>query len=605
MATAMNCNEDISDYLYEPDRKNRKEIWKFIKLVAPTKEKKKWKSKDAVDAYCVKCKKVFNYKSGTSQQILRHLQKYHPDDLNGSSAKMKQMTIYQATKKLLPVNDSTAKKGHFLLLKWIAESYRPLSIVEESDLIDLVAFVNSLDKKYTMPSRHKMTRLLESLFKNTLVAIKKLLGDECDTYSLTSDIWTSRSSEAYISLMVHYITTDFDLKVVTLRCAPFSDVRHTGSEIANIVKESLLDAGMSLEKIVVYVTDNAANAIKSAQDLQVNHQGCVAHLLNLVIQKFTRWKIKDKNQSSLDGVPEHLQKITDSIAIVREYAKYLDNSTIGSQWFKDSMKKSNQIPKTIPRDIITRWNSTFLMLKVALKLRAHIDAFCSYIYTDEGSVSFPNCTKIIQISHEQWFLLTNVCKILEPFDLATETLSGEKYPTWSLTFPILREIKNNLISFKPTGGVSHAQWFANATETLEVFRSELLNEFKRRFQEINISLLWTIPLDPRLTLMNGFTTDERLMAQNVLLEEMKKVFSESEEIRKKSLQPIVLCDQEDNGDINDHGNHNYILGNIFSLASSEEEIKEEEYLHSVEIELKKYLTHCRQSYIRDPLKWWS
>jgi len=175
--------------------------------------------------------------------------------------------------------------------------------------------------------------------------------------------------------MLHYLTDNFDMKVVTLRCAPFSNVRHTGIEIANIIRNSLEDANLCLSDLVVYVTDNASNATKSATELSVNHQGCVAHTLHLVVQKFIRRKIERNNQQSLDGIPEQLDKVADAIATVREYAKYFANSTIGSQWLKECMQRVNVPPKKIPLDVVSRWNSTLHMLKVALDLRVHLMDF--------------------------------------------------------------------------------------------------------------------------------------------------------------------------------------------------------------------------------------
>jgi len=96
------------------------------------------------------------------------------------------------------------------------------------------------------------------------VAIKAMIARECVHFSLTSDIWSSRTSEAYILLIIHYLTDNFDMKAMTLRCAPFSNVRHTGIEIANIIRNFLEDANLCLSGIVVYVTDNASNATKSA-----------------------------------------------------------------------------------------------------------------------------------------------------------------------------------------------------------------------------------------------------------------------------------------------------------------------------------------------------
>jgi hypothetical protein len=43
---------------------------------------------------------------------------------------------------------------------------------------------------------------------------------------------------------------------------PLCDVRHTGEEIAKVIEESLEEAIIPIEFMVVYVTDNASNATK-------------------------------------------------------------------------------------------------------------------------------------------------------------------------------------------------------------------------------------------------------------------------------------------------------------------------------------------------------
>lgn len=140
--------------------------------MAPTTERKKWKTKEAIGAYCKKCASEINYSSGTSQQILRHMERFHPDDIHSSNKKraMHQQTIHHSTKKLKMVNESEAQKGHLKILKWIAESYRPLSIVEDPGFNDVLAFVNTLEKKYKAPSRSTMTRLLRSTYDDVMIS---------------------------------------------------------------------------------------------------------------------------------------------------------------------------------------------------------------------------------------------------------------------------------------------------------------------------------------------------------------------------------------------------------------------------------------------------
>ena len=203
---------NISDRLFKPERQQRPELWQFIRLVAPTTAKKKWKSREAVGAFCLKCNELITYTAGTSQQIVRHMKREHSEDLSRDLSTKKrsfqQQTFPEAMKKLKPVDESTSQKGCALLLDWIAESYRPVSMVEDPGLFRYSKFLNELESKFTLPSRHTMTRLLRTTFADAQFTIKCLIEKECDYYSLTSDIWTSRSSQAYISLMIHFITED-------------------------------------------------------------------------------------------------------------------------------------------------------------------------------------------------------------------------------------------------------------------------------------------------------------------------------------------------------------------------------------------------------------
>ena len=67
--------KSILSRLFDPDRKQKPQLWTHIKLVAPGPADQpppghiKWRSKDAIAAYCLKCKKQFTYTRGTSKTI--------------------------------------------------------------------------------------------------------------------------------------------------------------------------------------------------------------------------------------------------------------------------------------------------------------------------------------------------------------------------------------------------------------------------------------------------------------------------------------------------------------------------------------------------------
>ena len=69
-----------------------------------------------------------------------------------------------------------------------------------------------------------------------------------------------------------------------------------------------------------------------------------------------------------------------------------------------------------------------------------------------------------------------------------------------------------------------------------MFRDEILKDFTNRFRGMQVSLLWTILLDPRLINMNGFSKNEISNAKKWPLEEMKKV---PEKLREPTAQEEV------------------------------------------------------------------
>jgi hypothetical protein len=188
------------------------------------------------------------------------------------------------------------------------------------------------------------------------------------------------------------------------------------------------------------------------------------------------------------------------------------------------------------------------------------------------------------------------CKIVEPFDEATEALSGEKYPTWSLTLPILRMIKIHLVEFKVSGYYSQSTWFEDARSTVEAFQKEILKEFCDKFSQNNISLLWAILLDPRLTGMNGFSLQECSFARKELFKQMESAPS--------SIKLLHCSEQIQSDGEMGFSNSSSLLSNIFHKQSNQNEESREKDEETSEIELDKYLSLCAQSTISEPLQWW-
>nr|KYP57990.1 Putative AC transposase [Cajanus cajan] len=93
--------------------------------------------------------------------------------------------------------------------------------------------------------------------------------------------------------------------------------------------------------------------------------------------------------------------------------------------FKECLKKISDINSSsaLCLDVPTRWNSTFLMLRSALKYQR---VFGSLHLVDENYKYCP--------SDEEWERATKICKFLQPFYEITTLISGTSYPTSNLYF---------------------------------------------------------------------------------------------------------------------------------------------------------------------------
>lgn len=80
--------------LYKTSKMRRPELWQFIRLVVPDPPQlavgKTYTNQDAKEAYCLKCKRMMHYNTGSSNNVSRHMAKFHPADLASYELKMSQ-----------------------------------------------------------------------------------------------------------------------------------------------------------------------------------------------------------------------------------------------------------------------------------------------------------------------------------------------------------------------------------------------------------------------------------------------------------------------------------------------------------------------------------
>jgi hypothetical protein len=141
----------------------------------------------------------------------------------------------------------------------ITKDFQPLSIVEDEGFR---TFVHYLDARYSFPTPKRLRQMVADKYDEEFAVVKTKLS-EAEKVCLTTDMWTSLSTESYLAVRYHYINNDFKLETLALQEARFRE-SHTAENIATELERIISDWGLK-DKVLCVVADSAAN-VKSASD---------------------------------------------------------------------------------------------------------------------------------------------------------------------------------------------------------------------------------------------------------------------------------------------------------------------------------------------------
>ena len=192
---------------------------------------------DGAHVFCVICAesgKDTKYKigDGETSQIRSHVQNVHKaqwldmknlekareadkqkskkrrvtDDMN-----MKQPTMFNIVKKMTMVDPlgATQQKYDQLLLELIGSNFLSFNMVNSPEFH---SFVRNLDKTINLKSSRTYSKQMNKYCKEILEDVQKIVKDNCDaSMSITTDLYTSRTLDSYISLTTHFIDKNFKM----------------------------------------------------------------------------------------------------------------------------------------------------------------------------------------------------------------------------------------------------------------------------------------------------------------------------------------------------------------------------------------------------------
>ena len=375
----------------------------------------------------------------------------------------------------------TRKIGHM-----ICKDNQPFSIVEDDGFKKLI---EHLEPRYTMPTRKHMANfVIPELFREVEARVKVQL-QEAESVAITTDLWTSTACDDYLSVTVHFIDNNFQLRHICIEVIPFEEVSHTGANISQFLTKTLQSWNL-LHKLVAVIHDNGRNVVNAMNLGNFPHLSCLAHTFQLVVK---------------DGVLSS-KNIQNLIALCRKLVGSFKHSSKSTKILKAAQQHLSLPQHRLIQDEPTRWNSTMHMLQ-RLQEQKRAIIFAS-----------ADLNLAVQLTTSQWLLTDDLIKILTIFDQATFTVSSSSV-TVSEVIPIVNSVISALGKLSLTGsGICTA-------------KQSILEALNRRYgavEEDEICSIATL-LDPRLKdrvfVSQGVVTSAKERLLNLMNQEENAVSS--------------------------------------------------------------------------------
>ena len=297
---------------------------------------------------------------------------------------------------------------------------RPLSTVE---LPGFQRMVGRLNPRYQLPSRSYFSRTaIPALYSEVREDIEKRLVQHSAYYSATTDMWTSGSTDPYISFTIHYINNNWDMCSHCLATTCLIE-DHTGENIKISLLDTLHEWNLDATKLVAITTDSGSNIKRACSLLQWTRISCFGHNLDLAIQK----SLQD-------------ERVTRVLRICHQIVAKFSQS-----WKKSRDLVTAQCQNGLPchklkADCQTRWGSSLQMVKRIAEQQAAISVvLASDVRTSHLVLNWQDCD-----------VIDSIIAALNPLGELTDVLSAEKHITISAVSPLINRLTNEIL--KETDG---------------------------------------------------------------------------------------------------------------------------------------------------------
>lgn len=440
-------------------------------------------TKSGTEIKCKYCEKVFGIRTATGN-LTYHFKRNHENSGSSSSTSNQQSLNSYTVRRLSQAQSNNIDK---CIAGFFADDMRPFATADGDGFKRMIA---ALNPQYKLKSRNTYRDLAYSQYDELFPHVKSAV-ESATQLSLTADMWSSIAKHSYMTVTAHWMLDDFSKIEDALLCVEEMPEAQSSVNIEIRLSEMAANFSISSNNITCTVTDNGPNIVNSVSLIDDWKQlKCANHTIQLAVKK---------------GV-----QVTAIQRIVGRAKKLVAH-------FNKSNKKTNayrrmqcddgvQQPLTLVSYTQIRWNTVYLMLNRLIKLKDYIRRVLQ-----DPELTSPNHASL-DLSASQWSLCSSTVDVLKNFFDATKILSGRKYCTVSLTYPIVCSLKDKLITNADTD-------VASIVELKQTMANKLDSSF---FTDEWVTSLPAIAalMDPRFKRLSFIPADRHTETKDALKEHM-------------------------------------------------------------------------------------
>lgn len=343
--------------------------------------------------------------------------------------------------------------------QYIVTSALPFKHVETEAFRTLMSKVQPRAnvKSATTFTRSKLPRLHASMRQD----LEKVLADDlsdCPGVGFSTDLWTSRAGDPFLSLTIHYLSKEWNLKRYTLECMPFEG-HHTAVRIAAALDQKLKGLqtlANDAQKVLVH--DAAANmkaAVRKSSS-GLDSFVCFDHRLQTVLRKAF---------ADCDELDHLMQKANDLSSLMHRSPLTCQQiqaecALVGTKYVK------------VIAPVATRWNSRYMMVESINTISPALSSL------KEKSIDIGTSL----FSESELDLLKKIEFMLAKFDEASKQMSADKIVTMPLVVSNLVNLRGWTERWIARGDVQTADLARRMKHHLEAQFSQCgMGEMESRF----------------------------------------------------------------------------------------------------------------------------